>query len=211
MKELFNINKKEKPLVKIPDFTFIGYHNLQPGIGYYVREYSNNNNYDIMEAKIERTRHIFGKRYTLGAGTTVKVLDGFMTTFLKHRNENLSQEDFVEKVIEECNITDETVLNRFRTSEVPNDFVKTKEYKNVIKDGYKLLYVTNSDKGSKFEQSYMVFAKEIKQKIIDTDVNYFSFKPIQIIVKIDYLKGKTKDKYNVYEFPEINIPTSILK
>lgn len=211
MKNIFKINKKVRPVVKIPDFTFVDYHDLQPNICYYFRDYNSNNNYDIMEAKIERTKNKIKNRYTLGAGTCIKVLDGFMTTFLRHRNDNLNKTELIEKVIEECEITDETVLKRFRTSKVPEDFKKSTTYKNIINDGYDLLYVTNTDKKSQLEQTYMVFVKEVKQKVIDRDVNYFSFKPVQLIVKFDYLKGKTKDKYNVYEFPEINIPTSILK
>ena len=55
MNEIFNIDKKQKPLVDIPGFTFVGYHNLQPGVCYYVRKYDNSNNFDFVEAKIVKT------------------------------------------------------------------------------------------------------------------------------------------------------------
>lgn len=210
METVFNYNKKIKPLVKVPDFKFIDFHNLQPGICYYIRRCDNHNNYDIMEARIERTANKVKNRYTLGAGTSVKVLDSFMYSCLKHKDEDISYDEFIDLTLKESGLDTEEYRKLYADGNIPKDFKNNKKFKALLNDGYSVLYVVNSKEG-KIEQSYMVLVKRTKEKLIDTEIDYFSFKPVQIIVKMSYLKGEGKEKYNVFEFPDINIPVSILR
>lgn len=211
MNEIFNIDKKQKPLVDIPGFTFVGYHNLQPGVCYYVRKYDNSNNFDFVEAKIVKTGNKVKDRYTLTAGTGIKILDSFMYSYLKHKNENLKYYDFIETTLKESNMDNEEFRKRFMDGNIPKEIKNKKAYKAIINDKYQVLYVSKSPKEQKLEQIYIVFVKETEQKLMDVDINYITFKPVQFITKLAYLKGKSTDKYLVYEYPEINIPTSILK
>ena len=80
MKSIFNITKL-KPLIKFRGYSYIGPHNSYEGINYYVRKYDNHNNYEFMEAKIDGTNGLF-KKYMLASGTTIKILDSFMYSYL---------------------------------------------------------------------------------------------------------------------------------
>lgn len=212
MKDIFKINKKQKPLVDIPGFAFIGYHNIQPSIGYYVRKYDKHNNFDFVEAKIVRTENKVKDRYTLTAGTSIKILDSFMYSYLKHRNNNMSYKEFIDTVLKECNLTDKKITEKYKDGTMPKEIKSMHEYQNIVSaNKYQILCVAKSPKEQKIEQIYVVFVKEVKQKLMDTDLNYVSFKPVQFIIKMDYLNGKSKTKYSMFEYPEINIPDCILK
>ena len=211
MNSVFKIDKKQKPLVNINGFTFIGYHNIQPGICYYIREYDGHKNFDFVEATISKTGNNIKNRYVLTAGTSIKILDSFMYTYLKHRNEKMDYKEFVDTSLKESGITDKKILETYKDGKLPKEIKDIDKYKSMINEGYKILYVAKSPKDKKLEQIYVVFVKEIKQKLLDTEINYISFKPIQFIVKLSYLKGKNKEKYSFYEYQELNIPTSILK
>ena len=209
MEKVFNLTNKKPPL-KIPDFKFIGYHQLQPNIAYYIRKYDDYKNFDLLEAKIE-DRHKLFKRYTLGAGTNIKYLDSFMYAHLKYRKDEKVKDykTFLDLVIKDSNL--EKTKSKYENSKIPKQFEKEPLYLNLKAQGYKLLYVVNSDERQKIEQSYMVFVKETNEKLLDTDINYIIFKPIQLITKMSYLQGKSGSKYNIHEYQELNIPTSILK
>lgn len=211
MNDLFKINTKIKPLVKVPDFTFIDYHNLQPSICYYIRKYDDHNDFDLMEAKIVKTNNKFKDRYTLGAGTSIKVLDSFMYYFLKHRNEKMDYNTFINNALNEANLTDKFYLEKYKDGSIPKSFKMSAKYHNILGNKFEILYVERSSKDKKLEQIYIMFVKELKEQVMNTDINYIIFKPVRLMTKMDYLKGKTKDQYSVYEYPEICIPTSILK
>ena len=211
MNEIFNIDKKQKSLINIPGYTFIGYHNIQPGVCYYAREFDDKKNFDFVEAKIVKTGNKVKNRYALTAGTSIKILDSFMYSYLKHRNENLKYYDFIETTLKESNMNNEEFRKRFMDGNIPKEIKNKKAYKAIIKDKYQVLYVSKSPKEQKIEQIYVVFVKEVKQKLMDVDINYVSFKPVHFITKMDYLNGKSTNKYLVYEYPEINIPVNILK
>ena len=211
MNDLFKINNKIKPLVKVPDFTFIDYHNLQPSICYYVRKYDDHNDFDLMEAKIVKTNNKVKDRYTLGAGTSIKVLDSFMYYFLKHRNEKMDYNTFINNALNDANLTDKFYLEKYKDGSIPKSFKMSAKYHNILGNKFEILYVERSSKDKKLEQIYIMFVKELKEQVMDTEINYVIFKPVRLMTKMDYLKGKTKDQYSVYEYPEICIPTSILK
>lgn len=211
MNDLFKINNKIKPLVKVPDFTFIDYHNLQPSICYYVRKYDDHNDFDLMEAKIVKTNNKVKDRYTLGAGTSIKVLDSFMYYFLKHRNEKMDYNTFINNALNDANLTDKFYLEKYKDGSIPKSFKMSAKYHNILGNKFEILYVERSSKDKKLEQIYIMFVKELKEQVMNTEINYVIFKPVRLMTKMDYLKGKTKDQYSVYEYPEICIPTSILK
>lgn len=211
MNDLFKINNKIKPLVKVPDFTFIDYHNLQPSICYYIRKYDDHNDFDLMEAKIVKTNNKVKDRYTLGAGTSIKVLDSFMYYFLKHRNEKMDYNTFINNVLNDANLTDKFYLEKYKDGSIPKSFKMSAKYHNILGNKFEILYVERSSKDKKLEQIYIMFVKELKEQVMNTEINYIIFKPVRLMTKMDYLKGKTKDQYSVYEYPEICIPTSILK
>lgn len=211
MNDLFKINNKIKPLVKVPDFTFIDYHNLQPSICYYVRKYDDHNDFDLMEAKIVKTNNKVKDRYTLGAGTSIKVLDSFMYYFLKHRNEKMDYNTFINNALNDANLTDKFYLEKYRDGNIPKSFKMSAKYHNILGNKFEILYVERSSKDKKLEQIYIMFIKELKEQVMNTEISYIIFKPVRLMTKMDYLKGKTKDQYSVYEYPEICIPTSILK
>lgn len=211
MNDLFKINNKIKPLVKVPDFTFIDYHNLQPSICYYIRKYDDHNDFDLMEAKIIKTNNKVKDRYTLGAGTSIKVLDGFMYYFLKHRNEKMDYNTFINNALNDANLTDKFYLEKYKDGSIPKSFKMSAKYHNILGNKFEILYVERSSKDKKLEQIYIMFVKELKEQVMNTEISYIIFKPVRLMTKMDYLKGKTKDQYSVYEYPEICIPTSILK
>lgn len=211
MNEVFNIDKKQKPLVDIPGYTFIGYHNIQPGIGYYIRKYDEHNNFDFVEAKIVKTGNKVKNRYVLTAGTCIKILDSFMYSYLKHRNDKLNYKDFIDLSLKEANITDKNIIEKYSDGTIPKEIKNMNEYKNILNNNYQILYVAKSPKENKLEQIYVVFVKQVKQKLMDTDINYILFKPVQLMTKMDYLKGKTKEKYSMFEYQEVTIPNNILK
>lgn len=217
MNDVFKINNKIKPLVKIPDFTFIDYHNLQQSVCYYIRKYDDHNDFDFMEAKIVKTGNKVKDRYTLGSGTSIKILDSFMYYYLKERElygnryKIFTYKDFVRGALEDANITDKTIIERYSDGIIPEEFKFTDTYKNLIKNGYQILYVSRSPKEKKIEQYYIVFVQEIKQDLMGTEINYVNFKPVHLITSLDYMKNKSKNKYLVHEYEELNIPTSILK
>ena len=211
MNDLFKINNKIKPLVKVPDFTFIDYHNLQPSICYYIRKYDDHNDFDLMEAKIVKTNNKVKDRYTLGAGTSIKVLDSFMYYFLKHKNEKMDYNTFINNALNDANLTDNFYLEKYKDGSIPKSFKMSAKYHNILGNKFEILYVERSSKDKKLEQIYIVFVKELKEQVMNTEISYIIFKPVRLMTKMDYLKGKTKDQYSVYEYPEICIPTSILK
>lgn len=218
MNDVFKINTKIKPLVKIPDFTFIDYHNLQQSVCYYIRKYDDNNDFDFIEAKIVKTDNKVKDRYTLGSGTSIKILDSFMYYYLKIRNtdviysnKNLIYKDFINQALKDANITDKTIIERYIDGNIPKEFKESDLYKNLIKNDYQVLYVSKSPKEKKIEQYYIVFVQEIRQDLMGTEINYINFKPVHLITSLDYMKNKSKDKYLVHEYEELHIPTSILK
>lgn len=217
MDNVFKINTKIKPLVKIPDFTFIDYHNLQQSVCYYIRKYDDHNDFDFMEAKIVKTENKVKDRYTLSSGTTVKILDSFMYFYLKKKdlygpgNNIFSYKDFIKAALEDANITDKDIIERYSDGNVPKEFKESDTYKDLIKKGYQVLYVSRSPKEKKIEQYYIVFVQEIKQDLMGTEISYINFKPVHLITSLDYMKNKSKNKYLVHEYDELHIPTSILK
>lgn len=162
MKNVFDISKKTKPYVKIPKYTYIKGHELQPDIHYYIKPYDNNNNYDFMEAKIGLSGKSMFERFTILSGTSIKIIDSFMFSYLKHRKDDkfdFKSENFIRLSLEEAGMLSEKIL-KYYTQNVPADFKTNKIYKDTIKDGYDLLYVASGDAENVVKQFVIVFVKE---------------------------------------------------
>lgn len=212
MKDIFKITKL-KPLIKFRGYEYIGVHNSYEGINYYARKYDNHNNYEFMEAKIDGTNGLF-KKCMLSSGTSIKILDSFMYSYLKHRNDKdfnlLMEHGFVKMSLEENKFNNN--LTKIYTSQVPKAIQDTEYYKNLIKDGYKVLYVMNNETSKKqYSTVHLVMVKELNQKMMDEDLSYVIFKNAEFAVKPSFINKTSKEKYAMFELPSLNIPVSILK
>lgn len=212
MKDIFKLTKL-KPLIKFRGYVYIGSHNSYEGINYYARKYDNHNNYEFMEAKIDGTNGLF-KKYMLSSGTSIKILDSFMYSYLKHRKDkdidSLMEHGFVRKSLEENNFS--TDLTKLYTSQVPKAIQETDYYKNLIKDGYKVLYVMNNETSKRqYSTVHLVMVKELNQKLMEEDLSYVVFKNAEFAVKPSFMTKQSKEKYAMFELPSLNIPVSILK
>lgn len=212
MKDIFKLTKL-KPLIKFRGYVYIGSHNSYEGINYYARKYDNHNNYEFMEAKIDGTNGLF-KKYMLSSGTSIKILDSFMYSYLKHRKDkdidSLMEHGFVRKSLEENNFSAD--LTKLYTSQVPKAIQETDYYKNLIKDGYKVLYVMNNETSKRqYSTVHLVMVKELNQKLMEEDLSYVVFKNAEFAVKPSFITKQSKEKYAMFELPSLNIPVSILK
>lgn len=212
MINIFNMTKL-KPLIKFKGYSYIGVHNSYEGINYYVRKYDNHNNYEFMEAKIDGTDGLF-RKYMLSAGTSIKILDSFMYSYLKHRKDtgfdSLMQHGFVKKSLEENKFNAEA--GKFYSNQVPKAIQDTEYYKNLIKDGYKVLYVMNNEMSKRqYSTVHLVMVKELNQKLMEEDLSYVVFKNAEFAVKPSFMTKQSKEKYAMFELPSLNIPVSILK
>lgn len=206
---------KLKPLIKFNEFKYIGNHDNFGYINYYVRKYDKHNNYEFMEAKIDKLPKRKVRKYALSSGTSIKVIDSFMYNYLKHRKDpNVLNKKFIEKTIEESDLN--KILLDYYSTRVPVEIKETDYYKKAKKDGFKVLYCMNNETSDKeFANVYLVMVKDEKQEWIGEDISYVNFKVAEFTVKPSYVKAKgkskSKDKYFMLELPSINIPTSILK
>lgn len=212
MKNIFNITKL-KPLIKFEGYKYIGPHNSYEGINYYARKYDNHNNYEFMEAKIEGTNGLF-RKYMLASGTSIKILDSFMYSYLKHRKDKdidlLLEKGFIDQSISENGFNKE--MAKVYTNKVPKEIENSDFYKKAIKDEFKVLYSMNNEtKERKYGTVYLTMVKELNQKLMDQDLSYVVFKNVEFVIKPSFVEGKSKEKYTMFELPSLNIPTSILK
>lgn len=212
MKDIFKLTKL-KPLIKFRGYEYIGPHNSYEGINYYARKYDNHNNYEFMEAKIDGTNGLF-KKYMLSSGTSIKILDSFMYSYLKHRNDkdinSLMEHGFVKKSLEE-NKFDMSLLKMY-SNNVPKRISDTDYYKNLINDEYKVLYVMNNETSKRqYSTVHLVMVKELSQKLVDEDLSYVVFKNAEFAVKPSFINKTGKEKYTMFELPSLNIPASILR
>ena len=213
MQDVFKISKL-RPLIKFKGYQYIGTHNSYEGTNYYVRQYDNNNNYEFMEAKIEGTSGLF-KKYMLAAGTSIKIIDSFMYSYLKHRNDKdiktLLKKGFIEQSLKENNFVKVDDLKKVYTTKVPTEIAKSDYYQKLLKDGYEVLYVKNIKSTKNFNTVSLVMVKEEKQELIGTDLSYVLFRNAEFVVRPSYVNGKGKEKYMQFSLPDLNIPTDILK
>lgn len=215
--ELKNIFKftKQKPVIKLNGYKYLGVHQTQEGINYYIRKCDEYNNYEFMEARIDKLPRLF-KPYVLGAGTSVKILDTFMMTYLEHRNEILKDKKFdIDEFIKlgklNINSFNEEFLDLY-TSKVPLEIKLDVNYMDALKDDYQLLYLINSETPQrKFGKVQVVLVKEYHQKFVGQDISYVCFKIMEYIVRPQFIKEGKGSKYMYFEHQPLNIPTSLLK
>ena len=215
METVFNFTK-QKPLIKINDYKYIDCHNSFSDINYYIRKYDSHNNYEFMEAKIGGIGKKLFNKYVLLAGTSIKILDSLMFSYLKHRKDTklVVNNKFVELALKENNFNEvcsKEVL-KFYSNNVPKEIMKSDYYKKALEEGFKVLYTMNNEtKDIKFSKCYLVMYKELQQEFANTELSYVCFKTAECTTRPSYVKGESKEKYFIMEMPSLNIPTSILK
>lgn len=212
MENIFNFTKL-RPLIKLNTYKYIGCNDNYPNINYYIRKFDEHDNYEFMEAKIGKLPRLF-KKYVMVAGTSIKTLDSFMTYYLRHRKDKTKgKEAKIEAALEEAGYEAKRFM-KFYSNDANKEIKKTDYYKNKIKEGYKVLYcMDNENPDIKFSRAYLVMVKEdtFEDNMSNKEVGYVCFSCCDFVTKPSYVKGESKEKYRVFELPNLNIPTSILK
>lgn len=210
METVFSL-PKVKPLIKLRDYKFAGCHNTFSYISYYVRKADKFNNFDFMEAKVtelpSKRKH---KKFTFTAGTSIKTIDPIMYCYLKNRKNENKDTDLIETGLNEVNLPDE--IKKMYSLDIPDDIKSTDFYKKAIKDGFTPLYCKNTSKAEiKFSSVYLVLVKELKQEWVGGSLEYIVFRMAEFTHRPSYDAGKSKEKYFKLDYPDLNIPVSILK
>lgn len=201
--------------IKLRGFKFIGFHKDYPNACYYYKPLERNN-YELMECMLEGA-----KKPEIGAGTTVKVLDTFMSKYLETLIDGHPKKEN-QLVIETVN----TVFSDFETdvrkgmvekfsSKVPTEVEKSKLFKKFKEDGYEVLYCSNDEAEDRlFGIVNIVLVKEERlvahHKKLNIDRSYTLFRPLRFSVSPAYLEGKSKTKYIEMELNEIRVDHDIL-
>ena len=208
---IFKITK-QRPLIKFKDYKYIGMHDNVQGVNYYVRKYDNFGNYCLMEAVIEKVKGF--RKFVLGAGTKINMLDTFMMTYLQCRSDKKNfniDEDFIKLAILNSKSLNEEFTSMYSLN-LPIEIKVETNFMKALKDGYKLLYVFNNEVGNrKFAKVQVILVKELKQEFAGEQLGYVIFKTLEYLVKPSFIKGEKTSKYMYFEYPDIRIPSSILK
>ena len=201
--------------IKFRGFKFIGFHKDYPNACYYYKPLERNN-YELMECMLEGE-----KKPEIGAGTTVKVLDTFMSKYLELLIDGhpKKEEELVITAINSVFGDFETdvrkVMKEKFSSPVPAEVEKSKLFKKFKEDGYEVLYCSNDESEDRlFGIVNIVLVKEerlvAKHKKLNIDRSYTLFKPLRFSVAPSYIEGKSKTKYIEMELNEIRIDHDIL-
>ena len=211
---IFKTSKKQP--IKFRGFKFIGFHKDYPNACYYYKALERGN-YEIMECMLEGV-----KKPELGAGTSVKILDPFMTEYLEHFSD--SKKKVKSTVVVTATVdkyfydlekeAKEEMIKKFDSS-VPKEVGSTKTFQKYRNEGYSVLYCSNDESPERlFGIVNLVFVKEehIKStnKALNIDRKYTLFKPFRFSVSPAYLKGTAKQKYIETELNEIRIDHDLL-
>lgn len=211
-----NIFKESKHQpIKFRGFKFIGVHKDYPNACYYYKKLDRGN-YELMECMLEGA-----KKPEVGAGTTVKILDTFMSTYLENliNNEVNIGKDLVADAVHThfYDMKDEDkkgMIDKF-SSKIPKEIGSSKLFKKYKDAGYDILYCSNDESADRlFGVVNIVFVKEENLKSnhekINIDRNYTLFKPLRFSVSPNYLKGQSTRKYLEMDLNEIRVDHDIL-
>jgi hypothetical protein len=213
--ELFK-NEKKQP-IKFRGFNFIGYHKDYEHACYYYKVLPRDN-FELMECMLEGY-----KKPEIGAGTTVSIIDTFMSNYLNNEKKGKKfkkHDDFIKDVIENSygdfkEDVKNAMFSKF-TSEIPKEIEESKKFKEYIKNGYTVLYCSNdesSDRVMGIVNIVLVTDHHIKSKDPRININrtYTVFKPFKYRVLPSYVKGKSKTKYLEEELPKIPVCHDLFK
>ena len=213
METIFKISKK-KPLIKFKVYKYLGTHVSSDGLNYYIRKYDNHNNYEFMAAQIV-AKMGFIKKYMLASGTSIKVIDPFMFSYLKHRKDKsikrLLKTGFVEASLEENGFKDDKTKLLY-SKIVPGEIAGGKDHQELLKQGFDTLYVKNTEVlNKKFNTVTVVMYQEVKQEALGWDLSYVVFTTTEYATKPSYVSAKGKEKYAKIETHTLAIPVDLLK
>lgn len=213
--KIFKESKKQP--IKFRNFKFIGVAKNYANICYYYKKLPRDN-FELMTLNIETTK----RKPEVGAGTTVKVIDPFMATYLYCKKNDLEMGDkntFVSNVI--CTTfsdfeekVQKAMIKKFNSA-IPKEVKETENYKKAKKEGYTALYCSNDeDKDRAFGVVNLVMVKDekivSKDERIDINSSYTCFRPLKFMVSPKYLAGKSKEKYIEVDLQDITVDHDLL-
>ena len=213
--EIFK-NEKHAP-IKFRNFKFIGYHKDYGNACYYYKELPRDN-FELMECMIEGY-----KKPEVGAGTTVKIIDAFMSNYLYDLVNDIKPIDqaaFIKSVLNTTydDFTDKQKEGMFKqfNSSVPKEIKESASYKDYKKQGYTVLYCSNDESPErKMAIVNIVLVKEehivSKECGLNIDRRYTVFKPFKYRVSPSYLKGDKTNKYLEESIDKIVVCHDLLK
>ena len=208
MKSVFK--KAKKSPIKLKGYNYIGQHPDYEDVYYYIRHIGNDN-YDFMEAKLDKT-----KKGELTAGTSIKILDSFMFNCIKADLEETkfdSKEDFIGYVYDnsfkDSSVSKEDFVNIYN-AKIPNE-IKTKEiFKEAKKAGFEVLYCGKSLQEKKFETYSVVLVKKEEFDFFGMKREYTRFKSILYMTKPSYIKKQGVEQFEEFPQSDLNIIHDIL-
>lgn len=213
--EIFKTAKKQP--IKFRGFKFIGYHKDYGNACYYYKKLSRDN-FEIMECMLEGY-----KKPEVGAGTSVKIIDAFMSNYIYNLINDITYIDkasFIKNVLNTTynDFTEDQKKAMFKqfNATIPKEIKETKSYKDYKKRGFEVLYCSNDESSErKMAVVNLVLVKEekivSKDKRIDINRAYTIFKPFKFRVAPSYLKGEKTNKYLEEDLREIVVCHDLLK
>jgi hypothetical protein len=205
--------KKAPRGLKVNGYKYIGQHKDYASYHYYVKEYDEYNmdfleiNYQELPKTLIRLPllgGLYSKKYVMTAGTSVKVLDTFMISYLKNRKVNSNEFDFVGETLKLTNWSDD--MKAYFSLCVPKELDNEYEINKWLNKGYEILYVANTEnKSRKFGTVTILLVQEIENKVV-------IFKTLEYFVLPSYVKGEQKAiKYSLEGNTTIGVPMSLLE
>lgn len=208
MKNIFK--KAKKSPVKLKGYNYIGQHPDYEDVYYYIRHIGNDN-YDFIEAKIDKT-----KKGELTAGTSIKILDSFMFNCIKADLEGQtfdSREDFIGYVYDNSFkgslVSKEDFVNIYN-AKIPNEIKTKEEFKKAKKEGFDILYCGKSLQEKKFETYSVVLVKREEYDFYGVQRVFTRFKSILYMTKPSYVKKEGVEQFNEFPQSDLNIIHDIL-
>ena len=201
---------KHQP-IKFRGFKYIGVHENYPHIVYYYKPLIRSN-FELLECILEGER-----KPEIGAGTSVKVIDPFMATYLRFLDTSLETKEIVSTCVERYfydleEKEQESMIKKY-TSEVPKEIKTSKLFRKYKDAGYDILYCSNDENEDRlFGIVNIMLVKEdhLESEKMGIDSHYSLFKPLRFSVSPRFLKGEGTKKYIEMELDEIRVNHSIL-
>ena len=210
--EIFKTSKNQP--IKFRGFKFIGYHIDYPNVCYYYKKLDRDN-YELMECLLEGD-----KKPEIGAGTSVKIIDAFMSNYLEDRINKKTYEnknEFIKKVLDTTyyDFTEQQKIGMYNKfiSKIPKEVKSHKRFKDYIQDGFEVLYCSNDEGPDRYMgivNIVLVKEEHIKSEKMGIDRRFTIFKPLKYRTTMKYIKGESLTKYREEDIPEIVINNDLL-
>ena len=211
--KLFKESKKQP--IKLRGFKYIGYAENYPNICYYYKELPRDN-FEILTCSLEGTQ----RKPELGAGTNVKVIDVFMSSYLYNLRNGISTGDragFIDATIRTSfeDLDEEKIkamVCKFNSA-IPEEIKEFDSYKEAKKDGFKVLYCSNDEgKDRAFGVVNLVLFKytTVDSESLKIHNEYTVFRLLRFMVTPNYVKHKNGKKYNEVKQEDVIVDHNLL-